>query len=88
MDKLTDSQRLNLKKLVNENDGEETTDMIRKAKHGSLIKEDVKLLNELKVKYARLAKSNPNEFNLLCQSKCSFLYNNYTDIFNKVKNLK
>ena len=85
MDKLSDSQRLNLKKLVNENDGEETTELIRNAKHSNLIKEDVKLLNDLKVKYARLAKSNPNEFNLLCQSKCNFLYNNYTDIFNKVK---
>ena len=85
MTSLTNEQRLNLKKLINENDGEETTELIRTTKHSDLIKNDVRLLNELKQKYSRLAKTNPNEFSLMCQSKCQFLYNNYTDIFNKVK---
>ena len=32
-----------------------------------------------------LAKTNPNEFDMMCRSKCKFLFDNYTDIFNKVK---
>ena len=31
MTSLTNEQRLNLKKLINENDGEETSDLIRNA---------------------------------------------------------
>jgi hypothetical protein len=42
------------------------------------------LLN-LKREYARLAKTNPDQFDMMCVNRCSFLFNNYTDIFNKVK---
>ena len=38
-----------------------------------------------KQKYTRLAKSNPNEFDKMCVSQCQFLFNNYTDLFNKIK---
>tara|TARA_Y100000817_G_C16707614_1_gene477806 strand:- start:74 stop:598 length:525 start_codon:yes stop_codon:yes gene_type:complete len=78
-------ERLNLKKLIGNNDTQETTDDIRKAKHSGLIRDDVDLLNKTKLKYARLAKTNPKEFDMMCESKCHFLYNNYTDIYNKVK---
>jgi len=29
--------------------------------------------------------SNPQQFDAICTSRCSFLFNNYTDIFNKLK---
>tara|TARA_Y100000816_G_scaffold267032_1_gene228071 strand:+ start:2799 stop:3308 length:510 start_codon:yes stop_codon:yes gene_type:complete len=82
---MNEQERLSLKKLMAENNHQETTELIRKTKHSSLIKEDVLTLNNIKAKYARLAKTNPNEYDMLCKSKCSFLYNNYTDLFNKVK---
>lgn len=82
---MNEVERLNLQKMINSNDVEDQTELIREKKHSSLITEDVNRLVELKKKYLRLSKSNPIEFEQMCISRCSFLYNNYTDIFNKVK---
>ena len=78
--------KLNLQKMINTNDVMDETENIRTKKHSDKIKEDIIILLELKKKYFRLARTNVNEFNQLCISRCTFLYNNYTDIFNKVKN--
>lgn len=82
---MNEVERLNLQKMINSNDVEDQTELIREKKHSSLITEDVNRFIELKKKYLRLSKSNPIEFEQMCISRCSFLYNNYTDIFNKVK---
>ena len=42
-------------------------------------------LLKIKKEYQRLSKSNPMQFDNICVSRCPFLFNNYTDIFNKVK---
>ena len=82
---LSNEDRLNLQRMINANDVEDQTPIIRGNKHSDKIKEQVRTMILLKSKYSRLAKSNPNEFNQMCLSKCDFLYNNYTDIYNKVK---
>jgi len=82
---MSNEDRLNLQKMINANDVEDQTDLIREKKHSDQIREQVKDMMVLKNKYQRLAKSNPNEFDQMCLSKCQFLYNNYTDIYNKVK---
>ena len=82
---MNEKERLNLKKMIGDNETEETTELIRKTKHSALIKNDVETLNIIKRRYERLAKTNPNEFDMMCRSKCKFLFDNYTDIFNKVK---
>lgn len=82
---MNEQERLSLKKLMAENNHQETTELIRKTKHSNKIREDVLLLNQIKAKYTRLAKTNPKEYDMMCKSKCSFLYDNYTDLFNKVK---
>ena len=69
----------------NENDFTESTDQIRTLKHSDKIRESVTEMVFIKKKYARLQQSNPTQFNTMCQSKCDFLYNNYTDIYNRVK---
>ena len=78
-------ERLNLQKMINENDVQNETENIREKKHSSLIREDVIRFIELKKKYFRLEKTNPGEFEQMCVSRCLFLFNNYTDIFNKIK---
>lgn len=78
-------ERLNLQKMINENDVKDETQNIREKKHSNQIKEDVIRLVELKKKYFRLERSNPGEFEKICISRCMFLFNNYTDIFNKIK---
>ena len=77
-----DSQdRLNLKRLISEYKPEETTEKIRDLKHSSKIKEDVERYLKLKSKYARLPKQTQIQ---MYQNQCSFLYQNYTNIFNKL----
>tara|TARA_B100001287_G_C22335768_1_gene368345 strand:+ start:74 stop:589 length:516 start_codon:yes stop_codon:yes gene_type:complete len=82
---LNDDERINLRKMINANETEDFTENIRKNPQSELIKIDLNHLLFLKTKYARLEKSNPEEFSQICISQCKFLYNNYTDIFNKVK---
>ena len=82
---LDKQQKLDLQSMIKANETEDVTEQIRKNKQRNLIRNDIKQLLFLKQKYARLAKSNPNEFDKMCVSQCQFLFNNYTDIFNKIK---
>ena len=81
MANLNVQDRLNLKKLIDESDCENNTENIRKVKHSVLIRDDVRKIDTL-----RMANTNmqPDDFTQLCQSECPFLFNNYTDIFNKM----
>ena len=79
------NERLNLERMIAENNVEDCTDDIRNKKHSDLIKNDVHAFIELKNKYGRLIKSNPEQFESMCISKCNFLFNHYTDLFNKIK---
>lgn len=83
---LSPEQKLDLSKMIKANDTEDCTEEIRNKKQSELIRNDIKQMVYLKNKYNRLAKSNPNEFDKMCTSQCNFLFNNYTDIYNKVKN--
>lgn len=82
---LNPQQRLDLANLIKANETEDCTQDIRNKRQSSLIRNDVKQMIFLKQKYSRLAKSNPNEFDNICMNQCKFLFNNYTDIYNKIK---
>ena len=82
---MNDLERLNLQKMIKANDSENNTELIRTLKHSLKIKDEVDVLLQLKKDYHELAKSNPSDFDTICTNKCSFLFNNYTDIYNKVK---
>lgn len=82
---MNDLERLNLQKMIQANDAENNTHLIRNLKHSKLILNDVDELLKIKKQNPRLAKSNPDVFDKMCIDKCQFLFNNYTDIFNKVK---
>jgi hypothetical protein len=84
MANLSDHERLNLKKLVTEMEGEDNTHNIRKVKHSVPMRNDIRTMDALKNTHSDMRRTKPDEFKALCQSKCSFLYNNYTDIFNKI----
>jgi len=77
-------ESLDLKRLINETQCENNTENIRKLKHSVLIRNDIRNLENLKKTNISLRKSNPDEFNEVCQRECNFLFNNYTDIFNKI----
>ena len=81
---MNNAERLNLKKLINQNECVDNTEHIRTVKHSNLIRDDVLNMQTLKKKHARVRKNEPERFSNLCQSQCSFLFSNYTDIYNKV----
>jgi len=78
-------ERLQLDKLIRANDVADNTNNIRELKHRKPLSDDIMTLLKIKKEYQRLSKSNPVQFDNICVSRCSFLFNNYTDIFNKVK---
>jgi len=82
---MNNSERLQLNKIIQNNDVEDMTSEIRKKLHSDKIKQDVLKMIEIKRKYPRLAESNREQFNTMLQNQCSFLFNNYTDIFNRIK---
>ena len=81
---ITNQERLNLKKLISETECDDNTEYIRKIKHSDKIRSDMRLLERLKAEKEDLRKSEPAEFVDLARNTCSFLFTNYTDIFNKV----
>ena len=78
--------RIDLKKLMKagEHDYVDNTDGIRRLKHSDLIAADMKKMQDLKVSHASMRTNSPDDFSDLCQKKCSFLYNAYTDIYNRL----
>ena len=82
---MNQSERIQLKKMINDNNVEDMTNNIREKKHSEKIRTDVTRMIELKKKYPRLEKTNSEQFDSMVTSQCSFLFNNYTDIFNRVK---
>jgi hypothetical protein len=84
MSKLNTQERLNLKKLIDESNCENNTENIRQLKHSTSIRDDIRKIDTLRMTHPNMKSS---EFDELCQNECKFLFNNYTDIFNKmVKN--
>lgn len=82
---MDETDRLNLQKMISSNNVEDYTEDIRRKRHSQLIKNDLQSFLLLKQNNSSLMKINPDEFENLCIQKCSFLFNNYTDIFNKLK---
>ena len=75
------TESIDLKNLVKEYKYESTTEKIRELKHSKTIREDITKMIELKKKYLKL--NNKNLRNMV-EKQCSFLYKNYTNIFNKI----
>ena len=78
---MDDNQRLKLQDLIKENNVQDNTDNIRNLRHSKLIRDDVDKIQIL------LNKLNTDDFKVLdnaCLPHCSFLFTNYTNIYNKL----
>ena len=82
---MDDDQRIHLQKMIDANDTQDHTEVIRRVKHSSQIHLDVTTMIKLKHDYSRLAKSNPKQFDAICVSRCAFLFTYYTDLYNRLK---
>ena len=78
------NERIQLDKMLRANNTEDCTNEIREKKLSKLLKNDVKKMIELKEKYKRLKYSNKNQYETMLKSQCSFIYEKYTDIFNRI----
>ena len=76
--------RNQLNKMVKEFKSEETTENIREERNSRRIHRDVQTMLNLKSKYARLKKSNPEQFKQMAIKQCNFLYTNFTNIFHRL----
>lgn len=80
---MNDNQRLKLQQMINENNVEDQTELIRQLKHSEILKNNINSLISLKNKYGNDI-TNQN-FILDSMMECNFLYTYYTDIYNKIK---
>lgn len=76
--------RLNLKRLVDNSECENNTETIRALRHSGRIHESINKMLKYKINNDSLKQSDPETFLEGCKQECSFLFNNYTDIFNKI----
>lgn len=81
---MTSDEKLNLKKLISEMDTVDNTQYIRTAKQSIPLAKNVQEIENLKRQYVNLRGEQPEKFAEICQVKCKFLFENYTDIFNKL----
>jgi hypothetical protein len=77
---MNEIERLQLQKMIKVNDVEDQTQQIRKLKHSKQLKEDINKFLLLKTKY------NSEEIFEKSIVECNFLFTNYTDIYNRIKN--
>jgi hypothetical protein len=73
--------RLQLNKMLSENDVLDQTPLIRELKHSHILREDINTLIMLKAKFMDDAEG----LHLEAMMECNFLFTYYTEIYNKVK---
>lgn len=86
MANLNSTERTKLNELINEMGTEDNTEYIRTEKNSVQMRDDIRLINKMRSSHADMLQTNLPEFIELCQTRCPFLFNNYTNIFNKVVN--
>jgi len=78
---MDDKQRLQLANMIQTNNVEDQTELIRNLKHSQILRNEINNMILIKAKY----RDNEAKINEECMNECGFLYTYYTDIFNKVK---
>jgi hypothetical protein len=81
---LNHDEKLNLKKIMDETDYVDNTHNIRRLKHSKKIRDNVKRMEELKREHEAMRLTHIEGFFSIVQEECRFLYDNYTDIFNRL----
>lgn len=73
-------ERLQLKKMISEADCDDNTEAIRRLKHSTQIRDELRRIDTLRNTNEDMDKEN---FSFLCIAECNFLYTNYSEIFHK-----
>jgi hypothetical protein len=78
---MDDKARLQLQNMIKANNVEDQTGLIRELKHSDILKKDIQTLLSLKQKYG----VDEESLKLESMCECAFLFNYYTDIYNKIR---
>jgi len=78
---MDNNQRLQLQNMVKTNNVQDQTELIRNLKHSHILRSEVNNMILIKSKYI----GDDVKINEECITECGFLFNYYTDIYNKVK---
>lgn len=78
---MNDKQRLQLQQMINENDVQDQTELIRNLKHSQVLANEINNMMMIKAKF----RNDPEKILNECITECNFLYTYYTDIFNKIR---
>lgn len=81
---LTESEKFQLKKMIEANDTKDMTDKIRENQHSTKIRESINMLIKFKNENMELFLTNKEKFEELAMPTCGFLFQHYTDIYNKI----
>ena len=84
MSGLSNNEKLQLQKMINESDCDDNTNQIRELKHSILLRDNIRKLDTFRKANIELQKTNYNEFVNQAKDIVPFLYNSYTDIFNRI----
>ena len=79
---IDDKTRLDFNNMLKESGASDNTNKIRNLKHSDKIREQVTLMVEIKKKYPKLKKVMKDR---MIESKCTWLWQNYMNIYNKLK---
>jgi hypothetical protein len=84
---MNDSQRLQLQNMIQTNNVEDQTELIRNLKHSEVLRNELNIMMEIKTKYRENmnAEEVTKQIYEECVERCSFLFTYYTDIFNKIR---
>lgn len=84
---MNDSQRLQLQNMIQTNNVEDQTELIRNLKHSEVLRNELNIMMEIKKKNRENmnAEEVTKQIYEECVERCSFLFTYYTDIFNKIR---
>lgn len=84
MSGLSNNEKLQLQKMINESECDDNTGQIRELKHSIILRDNIRKLDTFRKANIELQKTNYNEFVNQAKDIVPFLYNSYTDIFNRI----
>jgi hypothetical protein len=84
MANLSEHERLNLQKMINESECDDNTEHIRKVKHSILLRDEIRKLDTFRKANRSLQVKDFDKFVESAAAVTPFLHTNYTDIFNRI----
>jgi len=78
------NDKMNLKNLVSKMGAEDNTDNIRKWRHSTKIRDDIRILDTLTQEKFDLRITDPETYSKTCIDAAPFLYEHYQDLFKRM----